>query len=93
MSPIHEVSLSLNDVEELIRALEDKYKLSSAEFFRSQEFREGMPEDDVFRWEALVDHRLALREAYEQVRSGYLTRLSQTGEMGTNVETQELLAA
>jgi len=92
--PINEVFLSLNDVEDMIAAFELKYGVSSAEFFRNQEVHQGIPEDDAFQWESLIDHRLALREAYQQVRSAYLSRLSHdSGPVSTGVETLEQLAA
>jgi hypothetical protein len=93
MSPIREVCLSLNDVEQMISGLEDKYTLSSADFFRDEKSRLRIPEDDVFHWQALVDHRRALKESYQEVRTGYLARLSHGGEVATGVEAQEQLAA
>lgn len=94
MSPIREVCLSLNDVEEMILAFERKYGLSSPDFFGNEEGKRRLPEDDVFRWEALIYHRFALRETYQEVRSGYLAHLGQpTGEVRPDKETQELLAA
>jgi len=93
MSPVRDVCLSSNDVDEMISGFERKYRVSSVEFFRNQEIRQRLPEDDVFRWEALIDHRLALRESYQEVHSGYLAHLSPSKEMRSDVETQELLAA
>jgi hypothetical protein len=94
MSPIREVFLSLNDVEEMILGFERKYGLSSAEFFRDEEVRERLPEDDVFRWDALIYHRLALKESYQEVRCTYLTQLGQSsGEVRLDKENQEELLA
>jgi hypothetical protein len=95
MSPIREVSLSLNDVEEMILGFERKYGLSSPDFFGSQEAKQRLPEDDVFRWEALIYHRSALKETNQEVHSAYLTHLSQSpGEVRPDKENQkELLAA
>jgi len=94
MSPIREVSLSLNDIEEMIRGFERKYGLSSPEFFGSQEIKQRLPEDDVFRWEALIYHRVALKETYQDVHSGYLAHLGRSpGEVRPDKENQELLAA
>ncbi len=93
MSPVRDVCLSSNDVDEMISGFERKYGVSSVEFFRNQEIRQRLPEDDVFRWEALIDHRLALRESYQEVHSGYLAHLSPSKEIRSDVETQELLAA
>jgi hypothetical protein len=93
MSPIREVYLSLNDVEQMILGLEGKYTLSSADFFRDEKSRERVPEDDAFRWQALVDHRRALKESYQEVHTGYLATLSHGGEIATGVEAQEQLAA
>lgn len=95
MSPARDVCLTLNDVEEMVTALERQYGMSSAEFFRNEEARRTLPEDDVFRWEALIDHRLALRDSYQAVRSEYLARLTQSPEpeVRSETDTQELLAA
>ena len=93
MSPIREVCLTLNDVEEMIFGFERKYALSSADFFGSQDIKQRLPEDDVFRWEALIYHRVALREEYQEIRSGYFTRLDRSGKVRSDRENQELLAA
>lgn len=94
MSPIREVFLSLNDVEEMILGFERKYGLSSAEFFRDEEVRQQLPEDDVFRWDALIYHRLALKESYQEVRAAYLAHLGHSSEKGRpNRENQEELLA
>lgn len=95
MSPIREVYLSLNDVEAMIVALELKYKVSSPEFFGSDEIKQRLPEDDVFHWEALIYHRAALKEASQAVQSDYLSNLSQASH-DARIEKehqQELLAA
>jgi len=92
--PIRDVCLSSNDVDEMISEFERKYGVSSVEFFRNAKIRQRLPEDDVFRWEALIDHRLALRESYQELHSGYLAHLSHTSrEARSDVDTQELLAA
>lgn len=94
MSPIREVFLSLNDVEEMITGFERKYRLSSAEFFRDEEVRQQLPEDDVFHWNALIYHRLALKETYQEVHSKYLNQLDQSSEVRPDKEQkEELLAA
>jgi hypothetical protein len=94
MSPVRDVCLSSSDVDVMISEFERKYGVSSVEFFRNPEIRQDLPEDDVFRWEALIDHRLALRDSYQKVHSGYLANLSRSSEEArSDVETQELLAA
>lgn len=93
MSPSREFFLSLNDVEEMILCLEHKYAISSAEFFGNSELRARVPEDDVFRWEALIDHRRALKEAYEEVHRGYLTTLDHSAEKQQISADEPLLAA
>jgi hypothetical protein len=94
MSSIREVFLSLNDVEAMILDFEQKYGMSSADFFRDVELRKSLPEDDVFRWEAFIDHRSALRETHEEVHREYLTNVRQSSdERRLHLNTQELLAA
>ncbi len=75
MSPVREVCLSLNDVEDMIVFFERKHGVSSADFFRDDEIRGQIPEDDIFRWDALIYHRLALRDSNQEVRSAYLAQL------------------
>jgi hypothetical protein len=92
--PINKICLTSNDVEEMISGFERKYELSSPEFFGSEEAKQRIPEDDAFRWEALIYHRFALKEEYQEVHSGYLAHLGQpTGEVRADKENQELLAA
>jgi len=94
MSPIRETCLSLNDVEEMIFGFERKYGLSSPDFFGNPEAKQRVPEDDAFRWEALIYHRFALKETYQEVQSEYLARLGRSPEeVRADRETQELLAA
>ena len=40
--------LSVIEIENELRALENKYRVSTAEFLRNQELRMRLPEDDVF---------------------------------------------
>jgi hypothetical protein len=92
--PINKVCLSSNDVEEMIDGFERKYGMSSPEFFGSEEAKQRVPEDDAFRWEALIYHRFALKEEYQEVRSEYLAHLGRpTGVVRADRENQELLAA
>ena len=92
--PIREVQLSLNDVEEMILGFERKYGLSSPDFFGSPDVKAALPEDDVFRWEALIYHRSALKETYQEVQGGYLSNLGRSSEEErADRENQELLAA
>jgi hypothetical protein len=97
MSPIREVCLSLNDVEEMISAFEHKYGVLSPDFFNNTKIKQELPEDDVFEWEALIYHRAALRATSEQVQSVYLSRLGHTSpEQRSHAEKesqQEALAA
>jgi hypothetical protein len=95
MSPIREVCLSLNDVEEMILGFEHRYGLSSPEFFGNPQIKQKLPEDDVFRWEALIYHRSALKETNQTVQGAYLSHLDRSpGDVRADKETQqELLAA
>lgn len=96
MSPIREVALSLVDVEEMILGFERKYNLSSADVFgdKSGEVRQQISEDDIFHWDMLIYHRLALRESSQEIRSAYLTHLGRSaGDVRTEKENQEALAA
>lgn len=95
MLPIHEESLTLVEVETLIRKLEEKHGLSTAVFLRDLDAREQLPEDDVFEWDAYIDHRSELRRIDDEVRNGFLGRVSQapTADETSTDEKQALLAA
>jgi hypothetical protein len=75
VSEIQEVTLSLREVEEYIRAFEHKYGISSADFLCKDEVREQIAEDDVFKWEAFIDHRQELQVLDEEVLGRYLKDL------------------
>ena len=91
-----EVFLSLRDVELLIRGLEEKYGIPTADFLRNETLRSTIPEDDVFRWEAFVDHRRELRSIDDALHRRYLSRLTHADDASSKVPTPEdqiLLAA
>lgn len=91
-----EVFLTLADVENSIRTYERKYGVSSAQFLQDQNLRTAMPEDDIFKWEAFLDHKRALREFHEELHREYLKQLSQPTEeraKGPTPDDQVLLAA
>lgn len=73
-----EIILSISDVEEMIAAFENKYKMSSSQFLIEQKVREALPEDDVFEWEALIDHRNELFELNLELHRDYLQQLVPT---------------
>ena len=75
VSIIREVYLSLREVEDYIRKFEEKYQISSADFLRGAELRAQIPEDDIFQWEAFIDHRAAQRSVEEQLHREYLKTL------------------
>jgi hypothetical protein len=95
MSPTREIALSLNDVEEMILGFERKYSLSSADFFSDPEVKQQVAEDDIFQWDMLIYHRLALKESSQEIRSTYLAQLGRsTGEdVRSEKENQYALAA
>ncbi len=91
-----EVFLTLADVENSIRTYEEKYGVSSAQFLRDQDPRAAMPEDDIFKWEAFLDHRRALREFHEELHREYLKQVSRPTEehaKGPTPDDEVLLAA
>lgn len=96
MQPSRETILTLMDVENLVRSYEEKYDLTTAEFLRNDEARARIPEDDVFKWEAYIDHRRALRERHDSLHRLYLANLVQDPEKASETltpERQVLLAA
>ena len=89
MSPVREIFLSLGEVNDLIQRLEEKHGVPTADFLLDAELRRGLPEDDVFRWEAFLAHRRELLRAEQELRSGYLERLSQSPEESRAITTAE----
>ncbi len=75
MRASREVFLTLRDVEKLIRDLEEEYGFSTAQFLRNAELRKNVPEDDIFKWEAFIDHRRELRKIHEDLHRQYLAKL------------------
>lgn len=75
-----EIILSISDVEEMIAAFEKKYKMSSSQLLLDRKVREALPEDDVFEWEALIDHRSELLEMNQEMHREYLHQLSSTSD-------------
>ena len=71
-----EIILSISDVEEVIAAFEKKYKISSSEFLLDQKLREALPEDEVFEWEAFIDHRNELLEMNQEMHREYLQQVT-----------------
>jgi hypothetical protein len=92
MSPTREIALSLNDVEEMILGFERKYGISSADFFGDSEGKKHVPEDDIFQWDMLIYHRLALRESSQEIRSVYLTHLGRSAEKEVRSEKENQCA-
>ena len=95
MSAVHEEFLSIADLEELIRRLEEKYGRTTLDFLRDPEFRAKVSEDDMFQWDAFISHRTELREIENDVRRQYLQQVSQAPESSEPDagEKQVLLAA
>jgi hypothetical protein len=81
---LKEICLTLPEVETFIRSLEEKYELSTVEFLRDPASKEKVSEDDIFEWEAYVDHRRELRLIEEDVRRKYIQCLSQSSKATTS---------
>lgn len=75
--PLSETYLSLVEVEARIRFFEQKYGVSTMEFLRNSVIRARVSEDDIFEWEAYLDHRRELRNIDEELRREYIKALSQ----------------
>jgi hypothetical protein len=95
MSPSQEIALTSNDVDEMIHRFESKYGFSSADFFSDPEVKQQLPEDDIFQWEMLIHHRLALREQSLEIRSAYIQQVGRSTEevARSEKENQYALAA
>jgi hypothetical protein len=95
MSAIREQYLSVVELDELIRKLEEKYGRTTLDFLRDPDFRATVSEDDLFEWEAFVSHRADLGEMENDLRRKYLQQVSQApaGTEPAAGEKQVLLAA
>lgn len=67
------IFLALSDIDDRIRALENKFQKSSAEFLQD---KSSVPEDESLHWEAYLDQRRQLREQHRKTHSGYLDRVT-----------------
>lgn len=77
MLEIKELVLTPGEVENLIRVYEEANGVTSEVFLCDQRLREEMDEDDVFEWEALIEHRNALKELHDNMHREYLKRVSE----------------
>jgi hypothetical protein len=74
-----EVILTINDVEEVLSALQEKYKISSSDFSSNAHTREAVPEDDAYQWSAYLDHRNALQELDQELHRAYIQKVMAAG--------------
>ena len=88
-----EIILSINDVEEVIAGFEKKYKVSSSDFLLDQKLREALPEDDVFEWEAFIDHRNELLEMNQEMHREYLQQVIPSSDDSIGPKDTVALAA
>lgn len=65
---------NLNDLDEIIRAYEEKYKISSFDMLKDQSARTGISEDELLKWEAYVAQRRRLLDHNSDVHRHYLQR-------------------
>jgi len=80
MSPIREVCLSLTEVDDLIRSLEQKHGILSSDLLLDADLRGRLPEDDVFEWEACLAHKRELERNEQVLHTGYLNNVRQASE-------------
>lgn len=92
MSPIREVCLSLGEVDNLIRAIEEKYGVLTADFLLDADLRSRLPEDDVFQWEAFLAHKRELERNQETLRTAYLNNVTQARPEDASTKANQNLA-
>ncbi len=91
---MQELSLGLPELDALIQGLEQKYGISTLDFFSGgEESISGIEEDDIFKWEAYTSLRLELRRTNTEVSSDYLSQLKLRASKTPTPEDQILLAA
>jgi hypothetical protein len=87
------IVLTLSDIEEAIGRLEQKYGTKSLNFLLDGETRALVSEDDIFEWEALLDHRNQLKEFQEDLHRKYLSRRAGSAKRVNDPDAEVLLAA
>lgn len=93
MSASRVVVLRLIDVEESISRLEHKYGTKSSNFLLDEDNRARVSEDDLFEWEALLDHRDQLKQVQEDLHREYLSRRAGSAQKIDNPDVEVCLAA
>ena len=93
MSAIRERFLSLAEVDDCLQQLEEKYGRTTLDFLRDADFHQTLPEDDLFKWEAFIAHRVELRSIENDLRRGYLETIAQESEPAPSANNNLALAA
>jgi hypothetical protein len=91
---MQELMLGLPELDALIQGLEDKYGITTLQFFSGgEDCLSGIEEDDIFKWEAYESMRSSLKRANAEVTSDYLSKLKVRAAKSPTPEDQVLLAA
>ncbi len=91
---MQEISLGLPELDALITGLEEKYRMTTFDFFAGgEESLSGIEEDDIFKWEAYASLRLELRRTNAEVSSDYLSQVKLRASKSPTADDQVLLAA
>ncbi|MGB8013580.1 MAG: hypothetical protein WCF68_18355 [Terriglobales bacterium] len=67
----------MSEVDSQIRDFERRFGTATADFLKNTARRQAMSEDDILRWEALVDIREELKMENSRIHGQYLQNLFQ----------------
>jgi hypothetical protein len=65
---------NLNDLDEVIRAYEKRYGISSVEMLKDSSVRSKINEDELLKWEAYLTQRRRLLDHNAEVHQHYLSQ-------------------
>jgi|tagenome__1003787_1003787.scaffolds.fasta_scaffold19183095_2 hypothetical protein len=84
--------LTLQDLEDRIRSLEQKYEMTTADFLRDPQGRSKIREADALKWDAYIEFRRELRECQEELHHAYLSTLKSKSKEKAATQQVELAA-
>src|ERR1019366_6115550 len=90
-NPMPTAYLNLTDLDNRIRDLESRYKVTSYEMLRDDSVRSRISEDALLRWETYVRQRVYLRDLNDHRHSEYLSHIRSKGKTSKHEEQPDEL--
>ncbi len=85
--------LNLTDLDNRIRAFEQRFGVSSVEMLQDASVRASISEDTLLKWEAYVRQRVYLRDVNVDCHSSYLDQVHPGDPAESRQESDELAFA